>query len=207
MAARAPTECCFGAVWAQLAGRDVELELVNHPGQWQGLGADGHGRLRAEPRSGSPAAARRIAPAGPRCCYPARPGHWPAPNGRDCPPRPHRMRLRRRRPHARLGRGESYPRPGGDHPRTAVRRVDHNISVAVEVVEAGGPLASAGMVSGAGCGAGNDPAVAAPRTVLTLTSLCRRPTMLVGQPRALCSGSGRRKLWPASAKRCCSSRS
>jgi hypothetical protein len=59
-----------------------------------------------------------------------------------------------------------------------VRRADHNISVAVEVVEAGGSLASAGMASGAGCGAGNDPAVAAPRTVLTLTSLCRRPTML-----------------------------
>jgi hypothetical protein len=26
-------------------GADVELELVGHPGQWQGLGADGHGRL------------------------------------------------------------------------------------------------------------------------------------------------------------------
>jgi hypothetical protein len=30
-----------------------------------------------------------------------------------------------------------------------VRRAEHNISVAVEVVEAGGPLASEGMVSGA----------------------------------------------------------
>jgi hypothetical protein len=34
----------FGHSWP---GADVELELVNHPGQWQGLGADGHGRLRA----------------------------------------------------------------------------------------------------------------------------------------------------------------
>jgi hypothetical protein len=34
----------FGHSWP---GADVELELVNHPGQWQRLGADGHGRLRA----------------------------------------------------------------------------------------------------------------------------------------------------------------
>jgi hypothetical protein len=34
----------YGHSWP---GADVELELLNHPGQWQGLGADGHGRLRA----------------------------------------------------------------------------------------------------------------------------------------------------------------
>lgn len=28
-------------------GADLELALETHPGQWQGIGADGHGRLRA----------------------------------------------------------------------------------------------------------------------------------------------------------------
>jgi hypothetical protein len=34
----------FGESWP---GADVEVDLANHPGQWQGLGGDGHGRLRA----------------------------------------------------------------------------------------------------------------------------------------------------------------
>jgi hypothetical protein len=34
----------FGGTWP---GADIDVDLINHPGQWQGLSGDGHGRLRA----------------------------------------------------------------------------------------------------------------------------------------------------------------